>query len=404
MDIECPYDTYQPSPTEHFNPDFATPTIDEGFVRGFLSRQSTMQRYFQDPDRPYFHPASHHDSDDSTHAYPFVPHNGYAPPDVFTHDALHIAVGYSSPSGSTFDSAYNSSGMSERTSSPWRSPPIANVALSSDLLYNECGPHGLRNHTASPRHDSFVSRSCVTMHDVQPQADIQPDTVVLHNEGFDYSSFGAFVQEGYQPIGPADNASTPATYPDTIDIDVDVSHGIEQGEAGPVALRPRRISLTNPITTPSSSTRVARRPRSSRTSSSRNVGDLQVGTQRPLPLPDHFLAPWQSTAAHPASDRRTNGSDTLQPNTCYVELRSPPEHSRCLFCDDEFYGPGSWEQRMEHISAHLEAAKKERESAGNPVNWKSDEAVHDWLVAEGLVVVRGHSWVLVDSGRRKSVT
>ncbi|SMQ46845.1 unnamed protein product [Zymoseptoria tritici ST99CH_1A5] len=313
------------------------------------------------------------------------------------------------------------------------------------------------------------------MHDVQPQADIQPDTAALHNEGFDYSSFGTFAQEGYQPMGPADNASTPATYPDAIDIDVDVSHGIEQGDAAMVALRPRRISRTTPITTPSSSTRVARRPRGSRTSSYRNVGDLQDGGHAapstpagPFPCPfavygcsssfgsknewkrhvatQHIrLGFWRCDLCHrrnnphdfyrkdlyiqhvrrmhaeelglppltaskridERSHRDTSSDDAVlheAASRCYVELRTPPEHSRCLFCDDEFHGSGSWEQRMEHISGHLEAAKKERSGAGNPSNWKTDEAVHNWLVAEGLIVVRGQTWVLADSGRRKSLT
>ncbi|SMY26862.1 unnamed protein product [Zymoseptoria tritici ST99CH_1A5] len=82
---------------------------------------------------------------------------------------------------------------------------------------------------------------------------------------------------------------------------------------------------------------------------------------------------------------------------CYVKLRTPPPNSRCLFCDDEFHGSGSWEQRIEHISGHLEAAKKERRGVGNPSNWKSDEAAHNWLVAEGLVVARGQTWVLADT-------
>jgi hypothetical protein len=72
---------------------------------------------------------------------------------------------------------------------------------------------------------------------------------------------------------------------------------------------------------------------------------------------------------------------------CYQSLRSPPPQSTCLFCDRTFAGPGSWDERMEHVGRHLE---KDRKSGGAPIDikdWNQDAQLQAWLVAEGLVEV-----------------
>lgn len=76
---------------------------------------------------------------------------------------------------------------------------------------------------------------------------------------------------------------------------------------------------------------------------------------------------------------------------CYRKLRAPPAKSGCLFCDVAFNGPNSWEERMEHVGRHMEAAKKVTEQAVQPNDWQVDGAAEEWLIAEGLVVKsRGH--------------
>ncbi|KAK5127086.1 hypothetical protein LTR85_008446 [Meristemomyces frigidus] len=74
---------------------------------------------------------------------------------------------------------------------------------------------------------------------------------------------------------------------------------------------------------------------------------------------------------------------------CYRKLRSPPERSGCLFCDASFEGATTWEERMEHVGRHMEAAKKDTEEAVDPDDWRVDAATEEWLTAERIVVARG---------------
>ncbi|KAK1064598.1 hypothetical protein LTR74_008600 [Friedmanniomyces endolithicus] len=71
---------------------------------------------------------------------------------------------------------------------------------------------------------------------------------------------------------------------------------------------------------------------------------------------------------------------------CYREMRKAPARSGCLFCDQVFAGANSWDERMEHIGRHLEAAKKDREEGErvDPSTWLVDEVTEGWLLKEGL--------------------
>ncbi|KAK0920429.1 hypothetical protein LTR91_002619 [Friedmanniomyces endolithicus] len=71
---------------------------------------------------------------------------------------------------------------------------------------------------------------------------------------------------------------------------------------------------------------------------------------------------------------------------CYREMRKAPARSGCLFCDQVFAGANSWDERMEHIGRHLEAAKKDGEDGESvdPSTWLVDEITEGWLLKEGL--------------------
>jgi len=84
---------------------------------------------------------------------------------------------------------------------------------------------------------------------------------------------------------------------------------------------------------------------------------------------------------------------------CHIRLRYPPSHSCCLFCPVEFEGPGSWEERMEHIGRHLEQHKREDREAPAVGEWRCDRSVETWLQCEGLIVRVGNEWQLAE-GRR----
>lgn len=71
---------------------------------------------------------------------------------------------------------------------------------------------------------------------------------------------------------------------------------------------------------------------------------------------------------------------------CYRRLRSAPERSGCLFCDQVFSGPGTWDERMEHIGRHMEAGKNSKADTADPTTWQCDEATEEWLLQEQLIV------------------
>ncbi|KAI7193297.1 hypothetical protein KC316_g5106 [Hortaea werneckii] len=82
---------------------------------------------------------------------------------------------------------------------------------------------------------------------------------------------------------------------------------------------------------------------------------------------------------------------------CTVKLRGAPMQSGCLFCDASFEGPSSWEERMEHVGRHMEAARKLDQAAPYLNSWRRDDLTEEWLRAEGLVVEgKGGRWVLSD--------
>jgi len=81
---------------------------------------------------------------------------------------------------------------------------------------------------------------------------------------------------------------------------------------------------------------------------------------------------------------------------CYMELRTPPEFTRCIFCKAVFEGTNTWEERMTHIGKHLEAAKKDGEPPMDLRDWAVDEDTERWLAAEGVLVRHRGLFVLAD--------
>ncbi|KAF2146799.1 uncharacterized protein K452DRAFT_203728, partial [Aplosporella prunicola CBS 121167] len=64
-----------------------------------------------------------------------------------------------------------------------------------------------------------------------------------------------------------------------------------------------------------------------------------------------------STTSTSQTTPTTTITETTMPafqKTCYRRLRDPPPASTCLFCTRSFAGPGSWDERMEHVGRHFE--------------------------------------------------
>lgn len=80
---------------------------------------------------------------------------------------------------------------------------------------------------------------------------------------------------------------------------------------------------------------------------------------------------------------------------CYITLRAPPHKTGCVFCEDTFEGSKAWDDRMEHVGRHLEAAKKAGTPA-DPSTWNTDGMTEEWLRTEGLIIPYGRRWILAD--------
>jgi hypothetical protein len=83
---------------------------------------------------------------------------------------------------------------------------------------------------------------------------------------------------------------------------------------------------------------------------------------------------------------------------CLKALRTPPQSSRCLFCDKCFEGPASWEDRLEHVGRHLE---KEGKGSVDVREWKRDEGLERYFLDEGIVVGEGAGWRIGDGKPRR---
>ncbi|KAL9085368.1 MAG: hypothetical protein Q9165_007659 [Trypethelium subeluteriae] len=85
---------------------------------------------------------------------------------------------------------------------------------------------------------------------------------------------------------------------------------------------------------------------------------------------------------------------------CYRELRQPPMASACLFCSKRFDGPGSWEDRVEHVGKHFET---ERKAGRDPVpteRWTVDQDLQGWLLHEGMIGQSGGEWEIRDGSAK----
>jgi len=101
----------------------------------------------------------------------------------------------------------------------------------------------------------------------------------------------------------------------------------------------------------------------------------------------HTAPPFQTTTSSNHKEYPVNEDNLTQhQKRCYQQLRLPPPASACLFCDRTFAGPGSWDERMEHVGRHLEKDRKTGGALIDIKDWQEDEIFREWLIEEGLVV------------------
>ncbi|KAF3046386.1 hypothetical protein E8E12_006851 [Didymella heteroderae] len=89
---------------------------------------------------------------------------------------------------------------------------------------------------------------------------------------------------------------------------------------------------------------------------------------------------------------------------CYLQLRHAPQQSICpvVGCDREFFGPTSWEERMEHVGRHMEKDKKNGSGVFDVDNWELDTALEQYLLNEDLIVWEHGTWK-IGAGKSRRV-
>ncbi|KAE8351837.1 hypothetical protein BDV28DRAFT_12925 [Aspergillus coremiiformis] len=100
-------------------------------------------------------------------------------------------------------------------------------------------------------------------------------------------------------------------------------------------------------------------------------------------------APWPSLSFATEEEKQQfdAGLETVR-HRCWRDQRQAPPRSQCGFCGEEFVGPQSWNQRMEHVGRHYEK--------GNPsLNEENEDiALRDWAVYEGILRQADGGWRL----------
>ena len=89
---------------------------------------------------------------------------------------------------------------------------------------------------------------------------------------------------------------------------------------------------------------------------------------------------------------------------CWRPLHDSPPCSTCGFCPPDpktkqhvvFSGPGSWDERMEHVGKHLEKCEKD-------IAEEEDVVLREWLVNDGLLDQTHGGWTIVGAGGGRKV-
>ncbi|PLB51015.1 hypothetical protein P170DRAFT_474562 [Aspergillus steynii IBT 23096] len=103
-------------------------------------------------------------------------------------------------------------------------------------------------------------------------------------------------------------------------------------------------------------------------------------------------APWvKRNRKQPVTeDERHNFELTLDEvrARCWHEQRTAPLRSQCGFCGQEFSGPRSWNERMEHVGRHYEKSDVPLDAEAE------DHALREWAVESGVVRLADGQWKL----------
>lgn len=402
-----------------------------------------MHRFLSEQDRPLFTVAAP-EFDPAMHPYPDLPSKpmGHREDDGFRFWSQR----YRSPSHGDISISHSSSTISDKELSPWSSPDVRAATYSPEAVYAETGLHLSGGYRWYSEHIGHGATHCVTLHDVQQYADAQPEPHVYEEGTMVYGSCAhegyepmrddthALIQchPGQQSGNGSPHDAANGNAPQTIRSRAPSTHLL----ATPIS-RSKVHKRPSPTKRSSSSRSSGHGVRSAGTSArafpcpfmpygctstfgSKNEWKRHVHTQhmrlgfwrcdqcptanrKPNDFNRKDLFIQHVRRMHPVTPEAKKADSKSRPvrvrgghkedaeeerilaktqRRCYREQRSPPAQSRCLFCDQVFAGRNSWEERMEHIGRHMEAAKKD--GIVDPSTWLVDVGTEEWLLREGL--------------------
>lgn len=401
-----------------------------------------MQRYLQERDRYSFTSSTPDGLSPPFRAFP--EHLVYG----FSHrtsddtpEGYHPSYRLPSPSSSGLRSSGASSNFDDPQDTARSTPGLSPAPRY--LRPSEMPTAAYGDHTHSHHDDFNYTHSGVAMHDVQWHRD---DATVYDEESAGYSLHGSQAQEGYEPMSEEQaletNYNIPSgPYPP-------YEYESRQAASGAPTIHGQRPQAIRSVTSPIRATRGAGGAQPGRRSSDRTGVRPEIRGAFPCPLQTYGctstfssknewkrhvatqhmrLCVWRciwctdhinefnrkdlfiqhlrrkhrqelglQDANVRASERDTREDQVWSDASarCYIELRSPPHESHCLMCDVHFQGPGSWDQRMDHMGRHLESARRDPDEPINSQDWRDDPSTRAWLADKGVIVRNGTRWCL----------
>ena len=292
------------------------------------------------------------------------------------------AYRYPSPTDSGQSSAYNYSGHGDRQSSPWSSPDLDAAQRSPESLYLDLPGCGVGFRQSHEQIGGRMNEPCVTLHDVQGYADAQPETVQFEDE----PSFYALPQEGFEPMEQEPEADSPVHSEVNGVVDGNGSIHIDATSPESPNIRRRRPTGTR---SPTSSSKVTKRPTSRRTSSfskingHKNHSYCQSASNRAFPCP---FAIYNCTATFGAKNEWKRHVNTQHMQTGYW---------RCDQCDQSDRKPNDFNRKdlfIQHVRRmhplELEKSSKTKVNTSRPPKNDPEEREMNAIASRCFMAIR----------------
>lgn len=182
--IQQPDELWYPAPTLQPHPitaTFAAGSPKQSAINRFLDERDGPSAWFRTPMNTVLPPFPSLDLDS--------PYAAYYEPQGPTYR-------YPSPTDSGQSSAYNCSGQGDHRNSPWSSPDLNAAPHSPESLYAGFHGCGVGFRQSHEHIGGTMNGPCVALHDVQGYPDTQPETVRLEDDANLYVE----PQEGFEPM------------------------------------------------------------------------------------------------------------------------------------------------------------------------------------------------------------